>query len=244
MKQHLPKNFNTQTTINNIAFMVNDANDYSNPEKVEKLVPIVENLISLHNNIKSLVGSDTKINKLEGINWKEGTIEDIDDLISSADTQIEYVQAKAYNDMTKLIIKSSKNVRGITPEEIRSEHDKIIMDFKSIGYKTNDRMVSVKSDNMQSLDAMNEILKTDTSLDFFVDSKLTGRTLDIYFPSQYSSAVQENIQNFNSLCEEEDEHISMNNISIVAEYIPGLKDIDDVRRHAERKKEMESEMNM
>lgn len=235
-KPILPSNLSTQIILNNIAGLVINNSVPSNEES--NYIETVENLLRLHSSIKKLAGSDTKINVLEGIDFDTCKVIDFYDLQESSDEQVDKVQQKAYNDMEKLIIQQQKYMRGQLPEKIRLGHEKIISEFKSIGYKTIDRMVSAKSDNQKSLDAIKEIMDTDSNVNSFVDVRRNGRVVDIYFPSHLSENVLHNLNNFNSYCDHEDEHIVLEKVIMTGEQIPGMKDIRDVEKARERKREM------
>ena len=235
---NLPNNFSTQIILNNIASVLINNTVSGYDEK--NYVSLVESMLQMHDSVSKMIGSDTKINKLEGIDWKTNKVTDIDLLIETCDDQVDAVQAKASNDMKKLIIQQQKYIRGQTPERVRQMNDNIINEFKSIGYKTIDRSIKVKSDNQKSLESVAEILRTNRELDAFVDSRLNGRYLEVMFPEHLTDEVYENLVGFNGLCDEEDEHIVLEKITVAPSAIPGMKDIHDVERKRALRKELEA----
>jgi hypothetical protein len=238
----LPSNLSAQIILNNIAGLVIN-NSISSSEEPH-YIDAVEDLLRLHRSIKRLTGSGAKINVLDGVDFDGCKVIDFYDLQESADEQVDKVQQKAYNDMERLIIQQQKYVRGHLPEKMRLEHEKIISEFKSIGYKTIDKMVSVKSDSQKSLDAIKEIMDADNDVNCFVDVRRHGRVVDIYFPGHLSQNVLHNLNNFNNCCDYEDEHIMIEKLIVTGEQIPGMKDIIDVEKARERKREMGLECSM
>lgn len=240
MSPNLPKNFSTQIIINNIASVLIN-NDISNYDE-KNYISIVESLVQLHQSVSSIVGKDTKINKLEGIDWNTGKVTDLNLLINTSDDQVDAVQMKSYNDMEKLIIQQRKYMRGQAPERIRETHERIMDEFQSIGYKAVDRSVAVKSDNQKSLESVTEIFMSNSELEAYIDTRQNGRALEVYFPRSLTEEVLSHLNDFNGLCDEDDEHIFIEKIIVTPPYIPGMKNIQDVERKIARKKDLTSEM--
>jgi hypothetical protein len=242
MSSNLPKNFSTQIIINNIASVLinNDITD----ENQNNYISIVESMIQLHNSVSSISGSNTKINKLEGIDWNTGEITDLEALIDTSDDQVDFVQSKAMNDMEKLIIQQQKYIRGQAPDRIRETHEVIMDEYQSIGYKAVDRAVRVKSDNQKSLASVSEIFMSNSTLEAYIDTRKNGQALEIYFPRSLTEDVLSELNSFNGFCEENDEHIMVEKVIATPPHIQGMKDIQDVERKMSLRKERQAELSI
>lgn len=238
----LHKSLRTQLFVNNIALLLTNTKITSINEN--NVLKLAESLIQTHNSIASVAGSDTNINLIKGIDWEGGKVTDINDAVNSSSAHISGVVNKLISEMEKLIIQEYKHGGKDIPMRLSEANERIMDDYESVGYAALDRYLIVKSDNQNSLNAVKEILNLENGNNVgLIIPKDKGSSLEISFPHSLTGDTLHTINSFNSLCEDEFEHIQVGPVEILKPSIPGMRDISDVEMERSKRINREQEQS-